>query len=260
MLRDSRLDAIYVTEYLRTQQTAQPSADYFHLRPQRVDSGNTAALVDAIRRHASSSVLVVGHSNTVPAIVSMLGGPAVRIGETEFDNLFIVTVTSGQTSVLQLRYGDRNPAAAAPDMRSAGTLNNRSAVMQITFARSGGFPGAIRNVKGTINLENDVADVRSGAAYHRVLAADEAEQLRAGADPSELSHAARQIATRTAGAADLDHYHITVKTKDGKTHDVDLNTSGASNELEGVSPAVVKLLRWLQEESQRILAHRAAGG
>ena len=131
--------------------------------------------------------------------------------------------------------------------------------MQITFARSGGFPGALRNVKGTINLEHDAADISSGAAYHRVLSPDETEQLRAGADPSELFQAASQIAARTAGAADLDHYHITVKTKDGETHAVDLNTSGASNELQGVSPAVVKLLRWVQEESQRILAHRATG-
>src|SRR5262249_6441238 len=94
MLPDAHLDAIYVTEYRRTQQTAQPAAGRFHLRPERVDSGNIAALADAIRRHTSGTVLVIGHTNTVPAIVSMLGGPSVRIRETEFDNLFIVTLTT----------------------------------------------------------------------------------------------------------------------------------------------------------------------
>jgi len=187
----------------------------------------------------------------------MLGGPSVRIRETEFDNLFIVTLTTKQTSVLQLRYGNLGQTPPTVDKPSVGMLNYRSPVMQITFVRSGGFPGALRNVRGTINLKDDGSEVSSDAAYHRILAPDETEQLRTGADPSELSLAAGQIAARTAKAADLDHYHITVKTKDGKSHDVDLNTSGASNELQGVSPAVVKLLRWVQEESQRILAHRS---
>ncbi len=131
--------------------------------------------------------------------------------------------------------------------------------MQITFTRSGGFLGAARrSVKGTINFADDGADVSSEASYHRTLAPGEAEQLRAGADPSELAKAAGQIAARTRGAGDLDYYQIAVKTKDGKTHDISLNTSGASNELQDVSPAVAKFLRWLQEEAQRIQSHRDA--
>jgi hypothetical protein len=131
--------------------------------------------------------------------------------------------------------------------------------MQISFVRSGGFSGALRDVRATIHLDTDPFYVSSDPAYHRVLAPHEAEQLRAGADLSELSHAAKQIALRTSRAADLDHYRLTVKTADGKTCDIDLNTSGASNELQGVSPAVVKLLGWLREESKKIVAHRRAG-
>jgi len=129
--------------------------------------------------------------------------------------------------------------------------------MQIIFSKSGGFSGALRNVKGTIELKSDVGQVSGDAAYHRDLASEEAADLRAGADPAVLSQAASRIAASAArGAADLDHYHITVKTEDGKTHDLDVNTSGASNELQGVSPAVAKLIRWVQEESQKILTHR----
>lgn len=131
--------------------------------------------------------------------------------------------------------------------------------MQITFVKSGGFPGALRNVTATIELKEDQAEVTSDGGYRRVLTPDEAGRLRTGADPAELSRAARQIAARTAKSADLDHYQITVKTKDGKTTRVSLNTSLASNEVQGVSPAVVSFLRWLQEESQAILAHRVAG-
>ena len=131
--------------------------------------------------------------------------------------------------------------------------------MEISFVRSGGFAGRIRKVSGTIKLQDHGASVSSdSSAYHRALAPDEADQIRAGADPSTLLQAAKQLTTRP-GAADLDHYHITVKTKDGKSHDVDLNTSGSSKEMEGVSPAVVKLLRWLQEEAQKISTARVTG-
>ncbi len=182
----------------------------------------------------------------------MLGGPEVRIGETEFDNLFILTIAGAQRSLLHLHYG--NSAASTP---APGMLSERSRVVQITFTRSGGFAfPARKSVKGTIDLHDDRAEVSSDATYHRVLAPDEAEELRAGADPAELSKAAGQIAARTRGAADLDHYQIAITTKDGKTHDVSLNTSGASNELQDVSPAVAKLLRWVQQEAQRIQQYR----
>ena len=70
--------------------------------------------------------------------------------------------------------------------------------MQITFARSGGFPGALRNVKGTVQISKaDQAEVTSEPTYRRTLTPAEASQLRSGAEPAELVHAARQIAART---------------------------------------------------------------
>jgi hypothetical protein len=147
-------------------------------------------------------------------------------------------------------------------MRQKIMLNNGSPIMRIDFVRSGGFGFPLRGaIRGTINLNNgDAGYVSSDATYKRTLSADEVQQLRAGADPSELEKAATQIArNRSRGAADLDHYQITITTQDGKHHDVDLNTSLSSNELRGVSPAVVRLLRWIQEEVQRITAHGSSG-
>jgi len=43
-------------------------------------------------------VLVVGHSNTIPAVVKALGGPEVTIGENEYDNLFILVPGTGTLS------------------------------------------------------------------------------------------------------------------------------------------------------------------
>ncbi len=51
---------------------------------------DTDGLVARLRaEHAGGVVLLVGHSNTVPAIIKALGGPDVTIGDMEYDNLFI---------------------------------------------------------------------------------------------------------------------------------------------------------------------------
>ena len=131
--------------------------------------------------------------------------------------------------------------------------------MQITFARSGGFPGALRNVKGTIQLENGQGVLTSDGSYRRDLTPAETSQIRAGADPEELAKAARKIAARTARSADLDHFEINVTTKDGKSRRISLNSSLSSNELQGVPPEVISFLRWLQEAAQAILTHRVSG-
>jgi hypothetical protein len=53
------------------------------------------------------SVLIVGHSNTVPEVIRMLGGDMVpTIDEKEFDDIFIVTVYArGKAKVTHLKYG-----------------------------------------------------------------------------------------------------------------------------------------------------------
>lgn len=49
-------------------------------------------------------VLIVGHSNTVPEVIVALGSPSPpAIHETEFDNLFVVTLP--ESGLLALRYG-----------------------------------------------------------------------------------------------------------------------------------------------------------
>ena len=68
-----------------------------------IKADQTAALVAKLKT-SKGAVLVVGHSNTVPEVIAALGvKPAVTIGDTEFDNLFIVTIGAKPTMV-RLRY------------------------------------------------------------------------------------------------------------------------------------------------------------
>jgi len=113
MLRHSGITAIYSTDTERTLGTAKPLADALGLKVGiyearamngRVDSG---PLVETLHREAPRGiVLVVGHSNTVPSLLSALGCPdAVTIADGEYDNLFVVVPKEGAPPVLiRLRY------------------------------------------------------------------------------------------------------------------------------------------------------------
>jgi len=112
MLADSGVDAIYTTELQRTQQTAAPLAARVRVKPTALPAKDTAALVHAIRARHSGVVVVVGHSNTLPDIISALGGPQLDISDSQYDNLFVLTVGTSQSSLLRLHYGDASPVSA----------------------------------------------------------------------------------------------------------------------------------------------------
>jgi broad specificity phosphatase PhoE len=96
MLGNSGTKAIYVTEFRRTQDTALPLATKLGVKPQQVPSRDTDALIKTLRNeHAEDIVLVVGHSNTVPAVIKAFGGPEVTIADNEYDNLFILVPATG---------------------------------------------------------------------------------------------------------------------------------------------------------------------
>jgi broad specificity phosphatase PhoE len=91
MLKDARIARIYVTEFKRTRQTAEPLAKLLGLEPAVVPSSDTAALADRVKS-APGNVLVVAHSNTLPGILKALGvDETVTIADAEYDNLFLVT-------------------------------------------------------------------------------------------------------------------------------------------------------------------------
>jgi broad specificity phosphatase PhoE len=114
MIGESGITAIYATQYLRTQGTASPLADRLRLKVNHLDARNVEELVRQIKvNHLGGVVFVAGHSNSVPAVISALGGESLpEIPEQEYDNMFIVTVQRfRKTRVLKLKYG--NPSSGA---------------------------------------------------------------------------------------------------------------------------------------------------
>jgi broad specificity phosphatase PhoE len=97
-LRDARLTAVIVSERRRTQETAAPAtpegivADTISIRDGV--AGHARAVAARIRgRHAGGTVLVVGHSNTIPAVMTALGaGPLPDICDPAYANLYIMVL------------------------------------------------------------------------------------------------------------------------------------------------------------------------
>jgi 2,3-bisphosphoglycerate-dependent phosphoglycerate mutase len=108
MFADSGINAIYATQYKRTQQTLKPLADRLGLPVNLVDSKKTPELINQLLvDHRGQTTIVAGHNSTVPEIIAALGGPQFPvIPETQYDNLYVVTVyRSGKAKVVKLKYG-----------------------------------------------------------------------------------------------------------------------------------------------------------
>jgi len=85
-----------------------------HVTPEVYDAKGYEALIKRILKdHAGGSVLIVGHSNTVPDIIRAAGGPEVdAIGENEYTGLYVVAVTGTPicgATLVQLQYGKTAP-------------------------------------------------------------------------------------------------------------------------------------------------------
>jgi len=103
VLKNIKLDAVYSTDYNRTKETANPTAASHHLKvtlyhPIKIDYA-------AFKKETKGkTVLIVGHSNTIPNFVNALIGKEKykQIADSNNSNLYIVTLIGDKISDLQL--------------------------------------------------------------------------------------------------------------------------------------------------------------
>lgn len=106
LLRDAAIESVYSTDFRRTRETAAPLAAQLELDITIYDPTELAGLAADLQRQGGRS-LVVGHSNTTPELVALLGGdPGAPIDEeSEYDRLYVVTIgTDGAVETVVLRY------------------------------------------------------------------------------------------------------------------------------------------------------------
>ena len=111
MVRDAGVSAIITTQFQRTRMTGAPAAARLGITAEVVDARapmHAKAVADSVlTKHRGQTVLVVGHSNTVPDIVAALGAPKpAPLCDEAYDNAFLVTIpSSGPATALRLHYG-----------------------------------------------------------------------------------------------------------------------------------------------------------
>jgi broad specificity phosphatase PhoE len=104
------VEAAFATPFKRTRGTAERAAEWLGLRVEAVPipaagvSAHVADLVARVRAAPGPGVLVVGHSNTVPAVVLALTGVDIGpIAETEYSRLFVVVLPAEGTPTVEER-------------------------------------------------------------------------------------------------------------------------------------------------------------
>ena len=108
LLRDAGVTHIITSEFQRTRQTAAPLASALGLTAEQVPAGDLPALVARLRAlDPAAIVLVVGHSNTIPPMLTVLGWPnTLDLHEGDYDDVFVLAPHPGQrASMVRLKYG-----------------------------------------------------------------------------------------------------------------------------------------------------------
>jgi broad specificity phosphatase PhoE len=98
-MADRNIIAIYSSEYKRTQQSVKPSAEKLNLVVKSYDPSNLPAFAEQLQAWSlknQGNILVVGHSNTTPELLNLLGGPQIHMTEEDYGDLFSLKLTKNK--------------------------------------------------------------------------------------------------------------------------------------------------------------------
>lgn len=94
------VNQLYASQFQRTQKTLQPLADAKGLKLAIISAGEPEQLIDSVRGHAGKTIVIAGHSNTLPDLIARLGAGEVTIADDAYRNLFLV-ILNEDGAVLQ---------------------------------------------------------------------------------------------------------------------------------------------------------------
>lgn len=92
--KDLGIDAVYVSEFRRTHETVRPLVNRLGIPMLTVPAAQPEVVAHrALSEYRGGRILIVGHSNTVPAIVEALSGDSVpEMQDTEYGVVYVVAV------------------------------------------------------------------------------------------------------------------------------------------------------------------------
>jgi broad specificity phosphatase PhoE len=107
ILADIKYTAIYSTEFSRTRDTVAPLAKAQGLTPVIIAAKDLDGLIAKLKSAApAENILVVSHSNLVPAIAERLAAKIPAMDETDYSRLIIINTSAAPATLVTLRYGE----------------------------------------------------------------------------------------------------------------------------------------------------------
>lgn len=96
--------AVYSTDFKRTRDTGSPMAVRRHLQIKTYDARKPANLIDEVIRSKTKRSLIVGHSNTIPGLVNLLGKKEVfkNLDDAEYGVIWLVRIKDGQLKKIEI--------------------------------------------------------------------------------------------------------------------------------------------------------------
>lgn len=105
-LKDFKPTGIYATNFKRTMNTVMPLADVNQLAVQSYDPRNQQPFAEKLKAAAGQTIVVAGHSNTIPRLVNLLLGEEkyADLADSVYNKIFIVRITDGSATVEEREY------------------------------------------------------------------------------------------------------------------------------------------------------------
>lgn len=108
ILEKEEIKHVFSTDYIRTRNTAKPTADKAGVEIEIYDPKNHDALVEELRKR-EGNILVVGHSNTVSQLANYFvsdGEKFADLTDLEYDFIYVVTLEKNGSKVERKVYKD----------------------------------------------------------------------------------------------------------------------------------------------------------
>ncbi len=108
ILEKEEIKHVFSTDYIRTRNTAKPTADKAGVEIEIYDPNNHDALVEELRKR-EGNILVVGHSNTVSQVANYFVGEGEKFADLtdlEYDFIYVVTLEKNGSKVERKVYKD----------------------------------------------------------------------------------------------------------------------------------------------------------
>lgn len=108
ILEKEEIKHVFSTDYIRTRNTAKPTADKAGVEIEIYDPNNHDALVEELRKR-EGNILVVGHSNTVSQLANYFVGDGEKfpdLTDLEYDFIYVLTLEKNGSNVERKVYKD----------------------------------------------------------------------------------------------------------------------------------------------------------